>query len=228
MSYWLSRNGPIACFNRQRDIVLLDSHSLYALGLYVNQEPQNSRTREFPGLELIQNLATPLEAVSLIGLNNAYGINIREDAKNGPIFRLPGATTTITTSELPDGVLSSEWLAYVNKLRKEQRDAIDPLERGIMILRSAPELTNLQFTQLTEYRNDVTQSVANFFNALQPTRPAATLVVPGAVVLPPVTFQPFGLPLAPPPPQQVLPAPPQAPPPPPPGGPPPPASSSQP
>jgi hypothetical protein len=70
------RNGPIARFNRQRNIVLLDSHSLYALGLYVNQEPQNSRTREFPGLELIQNLATPLEAVSLIGLNNANGINM--------------------------------------------------------------------------------------------------------------------------------------------------------
>ncbi len=121
----------------------------------------------------------------------------REDAKNGPIFRLPGVTTTITTSELPDGVLSSEWLAYVNKLRKKQRDVIDPLERGIMILRSAPESTNIQLTQLSDYRNDVIQNVAAFFNALKPTRPTATLVVPGAVVLPPVTFQPFGLPLAP-------------------------------
>ncbi|KAE9363249.1 hypothetical protein N431DRAFT_450041 [Stipitochalara longipes BDJ] len=182
-------NGPIIRFNSQRDIVLLDVRSLYALGLYVDQGLENSRTREFLGLNLIQNLATPLEGVNLESLAAVRGLDI-----------LPGVTRIMTTSEIDDGLLSAEWLAYVNKLSKQQRDVIDPLERGIMDLRRAPELTNRQFTQLTDERNNVTQDVSDFFNDLQPARQVAAPLFPGAMVFATLTFLPAGAPLAPPPP----------------------------
>ena len=58
---------------------MLDVGSLYVLGIYFEEETQQNLTRDFPGLRLIQNLATPLGGVSINNLNQVRGINMYVD-----------------------------------------------------------------------------------------------------------------------------------------------------